>query len=113
VVSRVCLTGHYSFAHEIGHILGARHNPEQDPRSQPYPYGHGFLDVARGWRTIMAYDDRDRCRGGTCAREMYWSNPNIEHQYFGVPTGSEDTQHNARVLNENVQRAARFRIRGS
>ena len=37
-----CATGYYSFAHEIGHLHAARHDPENDPTTTPYAYGHGY-----------------------------------------------------------------------
>lgn len=30
-------------AHELGHMLGARHDIDQDPASTPYAWGHGWL----------------------------------------------------------------------
>lgn len=38
---RDCALGYFSFAHEMAHILGARHNRENAPDT--HPYGHGFL----------------------------------------------------------------------
>ena len=37
-----CATGYYSFGHEIGHLLSARHDPAADPSTSPYAYGHGY-----------------------------------------------------------------------
>ena len=68
-----CATGYYSFGHELGHLQGARHNPENDPASTPFPYGHGYRDPPAGWRTVMAYDTNPHC----CTRIPYWSNPNV------------------------------------
>ena len=52
-----CVTGYYSFAHEIGHLQSARHDPATDPTNSPYAYGHGYQYTASPrWRTIMAYD---------------------------------------------------------
>ena len=54
VVGQNCATGYYSFGHEIGHLQGARHNPEADGLTLPFAYGHGFQNnVAPRWRTIM------------------------------------------------------------
>jgi hypothetical protein len=62
-----CATGYYSFAHELGHLMGARHDEPSDPNPSPFPFGHGFRhDTAPKWRTIMAYD----CPAG-CARLQY------------------------------------------
>ena len=88
-----CATGYYSFIHEIGHLIGCRHNPENDTNSSPYEYGHGYIYPDGGWRTIMAYSTY--CSG--CIRKQYWSNPSIT--YNGVPMGTTDRCNNAKVWN--------------
>jgi hypothetical protein len=101
VVGQNCATGYYSFAHEIGHLQGARHNPEADPTNTPFPYGHGFYHQPGKWRTIMSYN----CPGG-CTRLKYWSNPNVK--YGGVDMGTAN-HNNARVLNETACKVANFK----
>lgn len=101
VVHYACATGYYSFAHEIGHLQGARHNLEADGGT-PFDYGHGYYNLAEKWRTIMSY----ACPGG-CPRLPYWSNPNIMHN--GSPMGTVDKQNNARVLNETAPIITAFR----
>lgn len=103
VVAASCATGYYSFAHEIGHIQGARHNPEIDGSTSPFAYGHGYQYPAGGWRTIMAYD----C-ASSCTRINRWSNPYLT--YGGTPTGTVAVSYNARVLNETAVRVANFRV---
>ncbi|MBX9401983.1 proprotein convertase P-domain-containing protein [Lysobacter sp. BMK333-48F3] len=100
-----CATGYYSFAHEIGHLLSARHDPAADPTNTPYAYGHGYrYEPASGskWRTIMAYN----CSGG-CPRLNYWSNPDVT--YNGVAMGTTDRNHNQRVLVQTKATMAAFR----
>ncbi|ALN92758.1 M12 family metallo-peptidase [Lysobacter gummosus] len=100
-----CATGYYSFAHEIGHLLSARHDPAADPTNTPYAYGHGYrYEPASGakWRTIMAYN----CTGG-CPRLNYWSNPDVT--YNGVAMGTADKNHNQRVLVQTKAAMAAFR----
>jgi peptidyl-Asp metalloendopeptidase len=96
VVYHDCATGYYSFAHEIGHLQGARHNPEADPTNAPFPYGHGYMDTARNRRTIMSYD----CPSG-CPRMPQWARP--------VDWGTVDLSHDARVLNETSKYIGGFR----
>jgi hypothetical protein len=96
-----CATGYYSFGHEIGHLLGARHNPEVDSSTDPFSYGHGYLQPSKSWRTIMAYPS------GGLTRINYWSNPNVMHD--GVPMGTAATHDNARVLRETVGTVAAFK----
>src|SRR5688572_1987452 len=42
VVAQSCATGYYSFAHELGHNMGSRHDTYVDTNNTPYPYSHGF-----------------------------------------------------------------------
>ena len=101
-----CATGYYSFAHEIGHLLSARHDPANDPTSTPYAYGHGYQYApASGtrWRTIMAY----QCSGAACTRLNYWSNPDVT--YNGVAMGNTNLSHNQRVLVQTKATMAAFR----
>ena len=93
VVNVQCATGYYSFIHEIGHLLGCRHDYGQDPTNSPYKFGHGYVYPNGGWRTVMAYNTH--CNG--CTRLPYWSNPNIT--YNGVPMGTTDKCNNTRVWN--------------
>jgi hypothetical protein len=85
----------YTFAHEMGHLLGCRHDTGADPTNTPYAFGHGFIHVAaapNGFRTLMAY--ATGC-GGNCPRQLHWSNPDID--YMGTATGTTTTHDNARV----------------
>ena len=102
VVHKDCATGNYSFGHEIGHLLGARHNPEADATTTPFAYGHGYFFETGGWRTVMSYN----CPGG-CTRLPYWSDPMVE--FSGVAMGTAGTHNNARVLTETAPIIANFR----
>ena len=97
-----CITGYYSFAHEIGHLQSARHDPATDPTNTPYVYGHGYRAPNNGWRTIMAYN----CTP-SCPRLNYWSNPDVT--YNGVAMGTADRSHNQRVLVNTKATIAAFR----
>src|SRR5690606_21342397 len=61
VVKRECATDQLSFAHELGHNMGLLHDWFKDSGTKPYDYAHGYLDIADGWRTIMAYADAADC----------------------------------------------------
>lgn len=102
VVSRTCLLApRYSFAHELGHLLGARHDMQTDSATTPFRWGHGYVKEQR-WRTLMSYDV---CGG--CPRILRWSNPDMK---FGSdPTGTTEYEHDARVWLEQGKRAAGFR----
>jgi hypothetical protein len=106
IVHYGCATGYYSFGHEIGHIVGARHDIAHDGTLTPYAYGHGHAQHAAsgGWRTIMTY----ACDDGSCpTRIQYWSNPSVN--YGGVATGEATRENNARVWNERAATVAAFR----
>jgi hypothetical protein len=101
-----CATGYYSFAHEIGHLAGARHDVAHDSGTTPFAFGHGFIKSKPngGWRTIMSYS----CEDGSCdERKPYWSNPFIT--FDGSPMGTEAAEHNARVWSERAAALADFR----
>lgn len=97
-----CATGYYSFAHEIGHLQSARHDPAADPTNTPYAYGHGYQSPDKKWRTIMSYN----C-SPSCPRINYWSNPNVT--YGGYPMGTATRNDNQRVLVNTKATIAGFR----
>ena len=88
VVHHECAAKNYTLAHEIGHLIGARHE----------------LSYVRGtkWRDIMG--DKDSCGG--CPRVPVWSSPSV--LVNGEPAGSAERD-NARVIAEQAARVAAFR----
>ncbi|NDJ57805.1 hypothetical protein GWD52_12530 [Enterobacteriaceae bacterium 4M9] len=103
------LTGTYTFAHEMGHNIGASHDLEQYENNQPQRlpcYRHGFKSEesssASGWRTIMSY----KCNTGSCSRINMYSNPRIT--YNGIAAGNAEFEDNARRLNERRETVAAF-----
>ena len=98
-----CATTNYSFGHEIGHLLGCRHDPSNDSGTIPFAYGHGYVNPSKTWRTIMAYGNT--CN--SCPRLLYWSNPNVTKD--GSPMGTVATHNNARVWNERSNTVMAFR----
>ena len=101
VVHHSCAAITISIAHEIGHIIGARHDRIIDANDAPFPYGHGHVNGTK-WRDIMSY--QKGCDG--CPRIPFWSNPRI--MYRGEPTGT-DAADNARVILEQAERVSNFR----
>lgn len=100
--SGICATENYSFGHEMGHLLGCRHDMSSDANIIPYAYAHGYINPSETWRTIMAYD---KCNG--CDRIGNWSNPNA--YYNGEVTGTTSRHNNARVWNMHSDEFMMFR----
>jgi Metallo-peptidase family M12 len=96
-----CAALSYSFAHEIGHLIGARHDLGVDDTLQPFPFGHGFVSPTNTWRDIMSYEES--CGG--CPRLPVWSNPDIK--FNGMSVGDE-LRNNARVIRERAPIVAKF-----
>jgi hypothetical protein len=101
VVHHACATTMMSIPHEIGHILGIRHDRFVDESNVPLAYGHGYVNGTK-WRDVMSYNEG--CGG--CPRIPYWSNPRV--MYKGEPTGTRAAD-SARVILELAERVSRFR----
>jgi hypothetical protein len=101
IVHHSCAAITYSIAHEVGHILGARHDRAVDANDKPFPFAHGYVNGTK-WRDMMSY--REGCGG--CPRIPFWSNPRVN--YKGEPTGTAATD-NARVILEQAERVSKFR----
>ena len=115
-VNRGCAISNNTLAHELGHNMGAMHDPYQvsvgGEGSGPYTYGYGYVSVAGHFRDIMAYDSQCQANGFSCTRIPYLSNPNIT--YGGLPIGTQQndptpTSNVARVLNTTAPTIANFR----
>ena len=101
VVHHECAASSYSLAHEIGHLIGARHDTSIDKNMTPFPYGHGFVNGTK-WRDIMSY----KASCGGCPRLPVWSSPKVLIK--GEPAGTPDLD-NARVISEQAGRVGGFR----
>ena len=100
IVRHDCVTGYYSFAHELGHNQGAHHELENGSGAI-YEYAHGYQDSSNRFRTVMALS----CSG--CTRIDHFSNPDV--LYNGFPTGDAIVSNNARTLNKTAATVASFR----
>src|SRR5262252_3795407 len=101
VVHHECAASTYSLAHEIGHLIGARHDLSLDKTMTPFAWGHGYVNGTK-WRDIMSY--KESCGG--CPRLPVWSSPVVLVR--GEPAGTPDLD-NARVIREHAARVAAFR----
>ena len=110
------------FPHEVGHVQGGRHHPEDDEAncgadgslcSEGYDYGRGHREIwsdcpyGIGWicgynrfATIMAYEV------GSYQRVNYFSNPDVEYQGRHVGRSARD---NARAFDASAVAVAGYR----
>lgn len=101
-----------TFAHEIGHNLGAAHERGEAYNRWPYSrYAAAHVQIGV-FRTIMA--EPFTCGSQGCPRLLYFSNPEVTVTIDGVtyPTGSDSPrrpENNARVINEVATVAVNFR----
>ncbi|HMJ75390.1 MAG TPA: zinc-dependent metalloprotease family protein, partial [Iamia sp.] len=91
VVGYAWAVDNLTFPHELGHNLGMNHDRYAADPTDPdlYPYGYGYVNVASGWRTIMAYNDQCSAAATSCTRIARYSNPDAT--YEGEPTGRPST----------------------
>ncbi|MDH5823543.1 zinc-dependent metalloprotease family protein [Luteimonas sp. RD2P54] len=107
VVRRGCFASHV-FAHELGHLIWADHNPEDASIPEPIiPFAHGYRREAEpgvaGWSTVMSVTQS--CQS-SCPRQNKWSSP--VHEHNGEPRGTAQTHDNARVLIQQKSVVAGF-----
>lgn len=105
VTDQGCAVGNKSFAHELGHNMGADHDPANAFPSPPaaFPYNRGYIQPGSQWRTVMAYGGP--CAG--CTRIAHMSNP--RDLFAGAVTGSANVSNNAHVLNKTAKAIANYR----
>jgi uncharacterized repeat protein (TIGR01451 family) len=114
VVDVSCMTGYYSFGHEIGHNMGLNHARTDPIGTGAYFYSFGYKDPGNAFRTVMAYN----CPV-SCTRILYFSNPNV--LYSSKPTGISCTNpscstpdttsaYNALSLNNTRVTVANWRV---
>ncbi|MEV0090256.1 reprolysin-like metallopeptidase [Streptomyces sp. NPDC050738] len=104
--------GHYSFAHELGHNLGASHDRTTQPH-QPPPYGaNGYFPKSGDWSSIMSYESGcRRATHGRCNRINHFENPRQRYrgQPLGVPLGRPGEADTADIFARTGKAVAAYR----
>jgi len=94
-------TANLTFAHEVAHLFGARHDIDDNGT-----YQHGYIFSKGSWfwkkryRTIMGV-------GSSAPRIQHYSNPDVS--YNGKSTGTHSSNDNARKLEEEGCTVENFR----
>lgn len=101
IVNVACLA-QYSFSHEIGHCLGAKHNRESMENTN-HPYAYAYRDPNGRYRTIDAYD----CSIKSCQRVPFYSSLTMTLP-DGSPLGN-DANDNLRAIYDNALTVSKYR----
>ena len=105
----------YTFAHEFGHLFGARHEgtdlcaSDGDDSGLQDAHGYRFhkgcnciFTERKDYYTIMSTN----CRNGSAVRIQNYSNPDVE--YKNKNTGRKDQNNNAQVLRDATCRISNY-----
>lgn len=111
VIRDTCLGEKYlSLTHEIGHLFGAMHNPEENEPDESFSFAHGYLVPVHEKMTIMSKNNPTLCdpdsRGIECERLDYWSDPEKTFQGTTHPTGTDKINFNSKMLFGSAQHIA-------
>lgn len=98
----------YTFAHELGHNMGAQHERAGSVNNGLFPYSRAYqaTNVVPSFTTVMFSTN---C--GSCNRVPYYSNPNVFYNGAATGVGSTEAESadNALTLNTSRSVVAAFR----
>ena len=116
VVTLDCARDSFTVPHELGHVMGARHEWATDDGIKPFSYSHAHIQPEptnpssfKPWRTIMA--SKGGCGSVLCDRKPWWSNP--IGAWGGDAMGSLDRESNSDTLNNTAHTVANYRCSSS
>ena len=103
-----------SFAHELGHNLGAAHDRANASSQGLFPYSYGYQSIAAQpyGRDIMAY----QCSGGIdCPTVQYFSSPLVTYggRPLGVPVTEPNSADVAQTFTQSAATVEAYRPRAS
>lgn len=105
VTAASCMSN-FTLTHEIGHNLGANHNPEATSSNLPYAYSHGKI-VPGKVRSVMSYP----CPVA-CPRVLQFSNPDVNFlSELFIPSGDTTQRDNARSIDNFAFRVSNYKAR--
>jgi hypothetical protein len=111
VSERDCAINNYSFIHELGHNLGLNHDRYVAGEVPATDYNFGYVNLAKGTRTVMAYNDECLANNIDCQRYPLFSTPalKIKGAPIGKPFGETQGAYNVETLCRTAPIVANYR----
>lgn len=102
--------GTLTFAHEIGHNLGAMHDRYVMNGGTESDYAYGYSDLENEFRTLMSYTDNCRDNDKQCTEITNYSNPNIDHNEVatGIAFPEPEAADNSALINKTANWVANY-----